>query len=111
MKKFCLTISAILIVIIAVSISVFNQTNNAQLLKANVKALAQITVPIEGEHGGDCKCYNKIKTCYTEDQYGNKVVDNSRFVLYCGTCTYIPGKPAFLSSTGVCAGVEFNANI
>ena len=37
-------------------------------------------------------CWNSITTCEGE------------LVLYCGSCTYVPGRPRILKGTGVCKG-------
>lgn len=104
MKKNLLILLA---VIVSVSVSVFAfipKSDEERLLEANVRALAQnVTIPVVGDIGTG-KCYNSIKTCYTEDADGNRVIDRSRTVLYCGTCKYVYGKPAFLSGTGMCSG-------
>lgn len=97
----------LLAVIVSVSVSVFAfipKSDEERLLEANVRALAQnVTIPVVGDIGTG-KCYNSIKTCYTKDADGNRVIDKSRTVLYCGTCKYVYGKPAFLSGTGMCSG-------
>ena len=104
MKKNLLILLA---VIVSVSVSVFAfipKSDEERLLEANVRALAQnVTIPVVGDIGTG-KCYNSIKTCYTKDADGNRVIDRSRTVLYCGTCKYVYGKPAFLSGTGMCSG-------
>lgn len=95
----------LLAVIVSVSVSVFAfipKSDEEKLLEANVKALAQnVTIPVVGDIGTG-KCYNSVTICYTEDEDGNKVIDRSRTVLYCGTCKYVYGKPTLLSGKGNC---------
>jgi hypothetical protein len=54
------------------------------LTLANVEALAG------DEDGGGVLCYNSITT------------GESMLILYCGTCTFIPGKKAGITGTGKC---------
>lgn len=102
MKKNLLILLA---VIVSVSVSVFSfipKSDEERLLEANVRALAQnVTIPVVGDIGTG-KCYNSITICYTEDEDGNRVIDKSRTVLYCGTCKYVYGKPTLLSGKGNC---------
>lgn len=66
-----------------ISIMAYSQVNINAVLIENIEALA------EGENEGKL-CYNTITTA------------ESQYVLYCGTCTVIDGKPAFLTGTGYC---------
>lgn len=104
MKSFNYYLIAAITVFAAAAIFHVVDSSESKLLKANVKALAQITVPKVGDRGLG-KCYNTVTIDYLPD--GN--VDKSQIVLFCGSCTYVLGKPAFLSGTGNCA--DYIANI
>ena len=74
---------------VAAAVSAFvyvkNENNSMdELFNANVEALTR------SEESGTGTCYNSITT-----SEGQKV-------LYCGTCTYLPGKPDTFSGTGEC---------
>ena len=74
-KKVFLVAGAVLFAAAVSAIVYVNNERNSmdELFNANVEALAS------GEHGSYTKCYNTIKAHKTEN------------VMYCGTCTVLPG--------------------
>ena len=71
MKKILLIIAAF--VIFLVTVLIYDKTSFDVIFTANVEALSQ------AEHGEYIKCWKNIRD------------DISDVVLYCGTCTELPG--------------------
>ena len=83
-KKIISIIVAIAAIGAAAVTSAVIKRNSNTILNQNVEAL------MDGEQGTGI-CYNSIST-----------VEGGQYVLYCGSCTWTPGKPALFSSKGTC---------
>lgn len=86
-KSFNYYLIAAITVFAAAAIFYVVDSSESKLLKANVKALAQITVPKEGDRGSG-KCIQDVQVVYLPD--GS--IDKSQLVLDCSKCAYVYGK-------------------
>ncbi|MBQ7811435.1 MAG: hypothetical protein IJ394_02640 [Bacteroidales bacterium] len=86
MKKILIPI-AVLVVAAAATLVVKASNNKNALFKANLEALAQV------EEGDGLDCYNRIAN------------DSAQMVRYCGTCTFVPGRPTLLAIPDTCKPV------
>ena len=82
-KQIILSIVIALLAGTFVTASVCSQISMDTVLSENIEALA------ESEHEGTL-CYNTITTA------------EGQAVCYCGTCSYISGKPTFFSGKSYC---------
>jgi hypothetical protein len=86
-KKIFLAVAIAAIVMVSglnISRSMNDSTPVSDMELANIEALAQ------DEGGGGTVCHDTITTAVAQQ------------VLYCGTCTYIAGKPSTYSSSKKC---------
>lgn len=85
MKKKIIFAALATIVVAASAFTVVKSERSSlgELFNANVEALTR-------DESGTGTCYNTITTA------------SGQKVLYCETCTYISGKPSWISGTGTC---------